>query len=142
LTAIVVMFVLGSLLNAVITVSITTMMNIRMKINEIGILRAHGVGAGQIINIFGMQGAVLGTMAFALGSVIVLFGEPYLREQIAKTFKIPTENVLNGSIWSAETAWLLALAFAVALAFSVTGVILPAILVCRISPARALQRGA
>ncbi|MCY2987569.1 MAG: ABC transporter permease [Planctomycetota bacterium] len=142
LAAIVAMFVFGSLVNAVITVSITTMMNIRMKINEIGILRAHGVGAGQVINIFGLQGAVIGAMAFALGSVIVQFGEPYLREQIAQTFKIPTDSVLIGSIWSVETAWLLALACVVAIAFSVAGVILPAILVCRMSPAQALQRGA
>ena len=142
LAAIIAISVFSPLLNAVITVYITTTLNIRMKINEIGILRAHGVGAGTIINIFGLQGAVLGTMAFALGSVMVLIGEPYLRRQIARTFKIPIENVLAGSIWSAETAWLLALACAVAIAFSVAAAILPAILVCRMSPARALQRGA
>jgi hypothetical protein len=142
LGAIVAMFVFGSLANALITLSITTMMNIRMKIHEIGILQAHGVSAGQIINIFGLQGAILGAAAFLMGSVMVFFGEPFLRQRIAETFKLPTENFLSGSIFSPATVWLLALACATAIVFSIAAVIVPAILVCRISPARAMQRGA
>src|SRR5262249_8535063 len=56
LVSLILLFVVGFVFSAVITVFITNAMSIANKTHEIGILRAHGLSAIDIVSIFGIQG--------------------------------------------------------------------------------------
>jgi lipoprotein-releasing system permease protein len=120
--------VLGTVLGASLTVLITTMMNIQSKIREIGILRTQGAGSRDILGIFGIQGLLIGVAAFALGSAIVILGEPLLRSRIGTAFNLPMAEIVTSSLGSHATWWLFALALGVAVFFSLVGVFFPALL--------------
>lgn len=132
-------FVLGCVGNAVITVAIATMMNVRAKLWEIGILRAHGAGAGDLLGILSIQGALIGSAAFVVGCAVVITGEPALRRLLDQAFRLPL-TASGPSICSPSLAWLFALVFVVSASSSMIGVLVPAIRACRIAPVEALTR--
>ena len=140
LAAIVIVFVLGCLVNASITVFVATLMNVRSKIYEIGILRAHGLGRRKVVGIFAFQGLVVGVFAFLLASAVVFLLEGRLRAVVEQVFGLAEGGVLAGSPFDSNNQWLVALAFLVAVAFSLGGVILPAAYASSLSPVEALRR--
>jgi hypothetical protein len=139
LVFLIVAFEVGFALLAVITVWITTNMNIRSKTWEIGILRAHGVGRLDVVSVFGLQALLLGGTAFLAGSLLALALEPPLTGLLRGTFRLPpgvvTTSLATPSLW-----WLFAVALVLAAAFPLVGAILPAARACRLPPVVALQR--
>ncbi|MCP3918185.1 MAG: hypothetical protein GY711_21760 [bacterium] len=133
-------FVLGCVVNAAITVFVATMMNVKSKTFEIGILRAHGVRRSQVVGIFASQGLAVGALAFALSAALVWFLEPRLRSIVRQVFALQSDGLLAGSPFAAELWWLPVTALTVALAFSFGGVVLPAAFASRLSPVEALRR--
>jgi len=140
LAFIVAVFVLGAVVNAAITVAVATMMNVKSKIFEIGILRAHGLRRGQILGIFAAQGLIIGASAFVMATGAVLLLEPTLRGVVRQVFGLDDASVLAGSPFDARFWWLSATTLAVAVVFSVGGVLLPAADACRLAPVEALRR--
>ena len=133
-------FVLGCVVNAAITVFVATLMNVKSKIFEIGILRAHGLRRRAVIGIFASQGVLVGTLAFLTSVVGVWLLEPGLRTVVRQVFALEGEGLLAGSPFELELWWLSVTAFGVALAFSFGGVVLPAAFASRLSPVEALRR--
>jgi ABC-type lipoprotein release transport system permease subunit len=132
-------FVLGSILNGAITVLVSTLLNVKNKTWEIGILRSHGVSTGDVVGIFLIQGLVIGLAAFVLAAGFVLAVEPWLRGIVCQAFALKPGTVLTGSPFDLELWWLSALVLSVSAGFSLLGVILPAIRACRLSPVEALR---
>jgi ABC-type lipoprotein release transport system permease subunit len=131
--------VFGCVLNAAITVWITTMMNVKSKTWEIGILRAHGVGDRDVLGIFGTQGLLVGAGAFAVAAVAVWLLEPILRAGVSYAFSLKAGGVLTGSPFEPSLWWLPATVLAVSVGFSLVGVLLPAVFACRLSPVEAMR---
>ena len=119
---------------------VTTMMNVHTKRWEIGILKAHGMRTRTILSIFALQGAIIGAAAFAIGGGLVVVLEPVLRTWIGRSFNIPMQTVVSGSLCSVNSAWLLATALVVALLLSTLGVMLPAMRAAAKLPVETLQR--
>lgn len=133
-------FVLGCILNAAITVWITTMMNVKSKTWEVGILRAHGVGDCDVLGIFGTQGLLVGAGAFAVAVAAVWLLEPVLRSGVRYAFALKADGVLMGSPFEPSLWWLPATVLAVSVGFSLIGVLVPAVFACRLSPVEAMRR--
>jgi putative ABC transport system permease protein len=140
LVAVVGFFAFGCVVNAAITVLITTMMNIRSKTWEIGILRAHGVHGGDVVTLFACQGVLIGSAAFAVGAAAVAVVEPLLRGLVCQAFSWKPGTVLTGSPFQASLWWLSATVLAVSVGFALAGVLVPAALACRLSPVEAFRR--
>ncbi len=132
-------FVLGCVLNAAISVCISTAMNIRAKVYEIGILRAHGVGNGRILAIFGAQGTLIGTAAFLVAVGFVFLLGPALQGLIGEAFGLKDGLCLTATPFDPALWWLPALVLGVSVGFSLLGVLIPAALACRLSPVAALR---
>lgn len=135
----VVFFALGCAANAAITVCVATMMNVRSKIYEVGILRAHGLRRSEVLGIFAWQGALIGLAAFALAVLVVLIVEPFIRDGVVEMFSLDGGQVLAGSPFEARWWWVPTSAFAAAFLFSLVGVLWPAARACRLSPVEALR---
>ncbi|MCB9897400.1 MAG: FtsX-like permease family protein [Planctomycetes bacterium] len=135
----VVFFALGCAANAAITVCVATMMNVKSKIWEIGILRAHGLRRGQVLSIFASQGACIGLLAFVLAVLVVLLVEPLVRSGVLGLFSLEGSELLQGSPFELRWWWVPASAFAAAVLFSVCGVLAPAWRACQMSPVDALK---
>jgi hypothetical protein len=133
-------FVTGCVLNAAITVWITTMMNVKSKTWEIGILRAHGVGNADVLATFATQGLLVGTAAFACAAALVWLLEPLLRTLVCHAFALKGGGVLTGSPFDASLWWLPAIVLTVSVGFSLIGVLMPAIFACRLTPVEAMRR--
>lgn len=133
-------FVLGCVLNASITVLVATMMNVKSKIFEIGILRAQGVRVRAVLGIFASQGLAIGALAFVVAALCTLALEPLLRGPVRQVFGLESGGVLAGSPFEAGLWWLSATALFVAVAFSFCGVVVPAAFACRLAPVEALRR--
>jgi len=140
LAGIVVVFVLGCLVNASITVLVATLMNVKSKVYEIGILRAHGLRRREILSIFATQGAVVGTLAFVAAVLVVLLLEPRLRVVVRQVFQLREGSVLAGSPFDVQWWWLAPTAFLIAALFSLGGVLIPAYTATSLSPVDALRR--
>ena len=132
-------FVFGVVLNAVITVVITTIMHVKNKTFEIGILLAHGVKPRDAWNVFVLEGFAIGLIAFLIASLAVWVGEPYLRQLTAQGFGIDADMMLAGSPFDSTRWWLPVLVLGVSVLFSVFGVALPAWFACRLRPVVALR---
>lgn len=130
----------GCLVIAGINVSSTTMMRLEQKTYEVGLLRTHGVSSGEIITIFAVQGLVLGVVSSAVGFAFVALVEPYLGALVGQTFRLPISTIVPGSFLSTAPWWLLVLAAGVGVGFSLVGVVIPALRVCRLTPVEALRR--
>ena len=133
-------FVLGCVVNASITVLVATMMNVKSKIFEIGILRAHGVRVREVVGIFASQGLTIGLLAFLVAAAAVFALEPPLRTPVRQAFAVEPGTVLVGSPFDGGLWWLSTAALLVAIVFSFCGVVLPAAFACRLSPVEALRR--
>jgi hypothetical protein len=139
LVFLVMLFVVGFAFNAVITVLITNAMNIANKTHEIGILRAHGLGAFEIVSIFGIQGVVCGMVAFVLGSALMVGVEPLLTGLLRETFKLPPESIPT-PLFSTAHSWLFVWSSVLAVCAALVGAVLPALQACRLTPVQAMHR--
>jgi putative ABC transport system permease protein len=115
-------------------------MNVKAKTYEIGILRAHGVGGGRVLAVFGVQGVLIGLAAFAAAAGAVWLLEPSLRGLVAAAFGLKSGAVLTGSPFEAALLWLPGAVLGIAVGFSLLGVLVPASFACRLSPVEALRR--
>lgn len=132
--------VLGCVLNGAITVLVSTLMSIRSKTFEIGILRAHGFRDGEVLAIFLLQAIVLGTLALAVATAAVYLAEPAFRELVCGAMRIRAATFATSSLFI-RSAWpLFAVAAGICLGFSAIGVAIPAAWACRLSPVEALRR--
>jgi hypothetical protein len=132
--------VLGCVLNGAITVLVSTLMSIRSKTFEIGILRAHGFRDGEVLAIFLLQAVVLASFALLLASTAVYVAEPPIRGLICQAMGIRPGMFSVASLFTPSSVWLFTLAAGIALVFSVVGVAIPAAWACRLSPVEALRR--
>jgi hypothetical protein len=132
--------VLGSVLNGAITVLVSTLMSVRSKTFEIGILRAHGFRDGEVLLIFLFQAVLLGLLAMAFAVAVVVLAEPVIRNLVCNVTGIRATAFVAASPFSRSLVWLFVVAALVAVAFSVAGVIIPAAWACRLSPVEALRR--
>lgn len=132
--------VLGCVLNGAITVLVSTLMSIRSKTFEIGILRAHGFRDGEVLAIFLLQAVVLASFALLLASAAVYVAEPPIRGLICQAMGVRPGMFSAASLFTPSSAWLFTVAAGIALVFSVVGVAIPAGWACRLSPVEALRR--
>jgi len=132
-------FGLGTLFNAAITVFVSTLMNIRSRRFEIGILRAHGVGGREILSIYAFQGFFIGVLAAVIAIATVILMEPYLRSLISTSFHFQMSSFITQPILSKDLWWLYTCATGTGLLFSLMGVLFPALTAVRLSPAESLQ---
>ena len=132
--------VLGCVLNGAITVLVSTLMSIRSKTFEIGILRARGFRDGEVLAIFLLQAIVLGMLALAVATAAVYLAEPAFRELVCGAMRIRAASFASSSLF-VRSAWpLFAAAAGICLGFSAIGVAIPAAWACRLSPVEALRR--
>jgi hypothetical protein len=75
-----------------------------------------------------------------LAAAATWLGEPFLRDVVSQVFNLKEGAVLSGSPFDDDRWWLAPLAFGVAVAFSLGGVILPAFYASSLSPVEALRR--
>ena len=136
LTLLVGLAVLGCVLNGAITVLISTLMSVRAKTFEIGILRAHGFRDGEVLAIFLWQAVLLGGLALALAVTVVGLAEPWVRELVCGAIGIARLAFVAVSPFSMSARWLFSVAAAIAVAFSVVGVTIPAAWACRFRPSK------
>lgn len=132
--------VLGSVLNGAITVLVSTLMSVRSKTFEIGILRAHGFRDGEVLLIFLFQAVLVGLLAMAFAAAVVFLVEPVIRSLVCNATGIRATAFVAASPFSRSVVWLFVVAALVAVVFSVAGVIIPAAWACRLSPVEALRR--
>jgi hypothetical protein len=137
---IVVVFTLGCCLNAAIAVLVTSMMRVRTKAYEIGLLKAHGVSGGEILKMFCFQGLLIGGAGFLAACAVVVVLEPFIRRGLATVFGMSLDVVIEGAIHGAGAWWLFGLTLLVAMGFSLAGIILPALSAYRLSPVEALHQ--
>ncbi len=132
-------FVGGCVLLATLFVLHATLMNVRSKIWEIAILRAHGVGSRDILSIFALQGFLLGGASFVAATLFfAVFGRG-VDVLVGRAFSVPVE-VLSGSVGlGLSPYWLIGLVFVVAIGSSLLGVIPPALGASRVPPVQALR---
>ncbi len=139
LVFLVLLFVVGFLSNALITVLLSNAQMIAHKTHEIGVLRSLGVSAREIVSIFAIQGAVGGAVAFLAGGLLVAAVEPFFSGLVLDTFRLPAEalpaRLLSPGHWPLYLAALL-----LALGATVVGAVLPALRACRLTPVQAMQR--
>ena len=135
------LFALGGVLNGAITVLITTMMNVKSKTFEIGILRAYGFRHRDVLGIFLSQALAVGVGAFSLAAAAVWVLEPYLRHLLCQAFWLEADAFLIRSPFAAALWWLPAIGLLVAVGFSLLGVLVPAVWSCRLAPVEALRHG-
>jgi len=133
-------FVLGCVLNAAISVLVATLMNVKSKIWEVGILRSFGARTSDIFGIFLAQAVIVGSLAFLVSAGAVALLEPQLRRLIQSAFSSKVAGVFEGSPFSVNLWWLSAAVFAIAVGFSLLGVIGPAGFASRLSPVEAFRR--
>lgn len=140
LVVVVALLLFGSLVNAVVTVAVTSMMTVHARSWEIGLLRARGLSAGTVGSIFRLQGGIGGLMAFALGTVGVFAVEPVLRELLSTTLRMPMDQILVRSLASPGLWWLYLTALAIAMCTCLIALAIPTHCVCRRSPIELLVR--
>jgi ABC-type antimicrobial peptide transport system permease subunit len=115
LTLLVGLAVLGCVLNGSITVLVSTLMNIRAKTFEIGILRAHGFRDGEVMAVFLLQAVILGTLALAVATAAVYLAEPIFRELFCGALEIRTAAFATSSLFARSARWLFAVAAGICL---------------------------
>lgn len=133
-------FVFGCVFNSAITMWISTLMNVKSKTWEIGILRANGAGSGWILAVFGAQGLLVGMAAYAVAAGLVAALEPALRSGVCQVFGHRQGLILSRSPFDLTLWWLPVLVLVVSLGCSLLGVLFPAGFACRLSPVEALRR--
>jgi len=140
LAIIVLIFSIGTLMTAAITVLVTALMNVNSKSWEIGLLKALGVGDREILSIFLIQALLISVAGFLGAGFIAGFIEPLLfRGWLAAVFGNGISDVIRGSIAGPENWFLGGIAFAVAIGFSLIGMAFPAAKACRVIPVEALN---
>ena len=78
--------------------------------------------------------------ALGFAVMVVLAAEPWIRSLVCGAMGIRTTAFVAASPFSADARWLFLVAAAIAIAFSVAGVTIPAAWACRLSPVEALRR--
>ena len=96
LTLLVGLAVLGCVLNGAITVLISTLMSVRAKTFEIGILRAHGFRDREVLAIFLLQAVLLGGLALVFAVAVVGLAEPWVRELMCGAVGTARQRVRGG----------------------------------------------
>ncbi len=135
LAVLVAVFVLGAALNAMVGNGVTASLNIRSRVREIGILRAHGVAPGAIVSVFAIQAALIGCVAFVAAVFVLALGENALAGLLRRVFGDGApSSVLALDLW-----WLFAVALAVSVLFSLAGVVFPAVRAARRHPVESLR---
>lgn len=115
------------------------------KTKEIGILKAVGMSRGMVARIFLLQGAVIGLVGTALGTVVGLLVIHYRNQVAALLAKImgveifPKELYHLSQIPARVTEGDVLVIVALALAICVLASLVPALYASFLSPARALQ---
>ncbi|MBI3467751.1 MAG: FtsX-like permease family protein [Planctomycetes bacterium] len=130
----------GSLANASLALAVCMIITMRAKRPEIGLLQALGMGRRQIVTIYGLQGALVGSAGALVGCSIgmavwlAVYGWLLRAIELDKSpVHWPSELINLDVLWLAAVAWLLALAC------SVIGFALPALFACRVQPVEALR---
>ena len=126
----------GSLFSGALCVLLTSLLNLRQKTYEVGILRANGASRADVLAIFLIQATALGLASFTLGALLTLL-EPVARPMLCQLIALKPD-ALRGSpllIW-----WLPASALAVCVATSLLAAVVPAWLVCRMAPVDLLRQ--
>lgn len=131
-------FVLGVIVNAALSIFITTLMNIKTRMHEIGILRTFGLNLFQILRIFIVQGVLLGVLATLIALAVIGWIEPLIRPWILQLLGVapqyfPQEGLLD--LW-----WLAVVAASVATLFGLGGLVVPTTWACSLKPIDALRR--
>ena len=138
LASAVALFCLGVLFNTVLSVFITSLMNVKTRIHEMGLLRVLGMGNRQIARIYALQGTVIGFVATLVALAAVALIEPLVRPLIFRMLSIAPNAIPLGSVL--DLGWLMAITGGVAVLFSLAGVLLPTLWACRLAPVEALRR--
>ena len=139
LVCLVMLFVLAFSVSSGSTVLISNALQLASKTHEIGILRAHGLSAGQIVGLFAFQGLTAGLGAFVVGGLLVAAAEPWTSAVVRATFRLP-EQALPVRLADVSQGPLFALALLLAVFATTTGAVLPAWWASRLTPVEAMQR--
>lgn len=141
LLVLVALFVGGCLVNAGLSVTISTAMRYQAKRHEIGVLRAMGLPMADLVRIFAVEALAIGVAAFVLAAGSVAILEPtLLRHLLARTLLPGLEASALGTPLGSESWMLLAGALVIATGCSLLGVLVPAIRACRVAPVEAMRR--
>jgi hypothetical protein len=133
------LLVFGYLASTLLTVPAASALDIRSKMRDIGILRAHGLGCRDVVTLFGLEALIVGLGAFVSGSAIAVALEPVVRSLIEKVSGIGFEAMRGESILSARMADLYVAAFVLTTVISTLSVVLPVIGISRQLPVHALR---
>lgn len=90
----------SAVLAGFVTTWITTNVYMRAKRREVGIMRSLGLGPRGIARIFGIQGAVVGSVGFLLALVLGLAIEPSLTAVLAATLDSDASKILPERLFS------------------------------------------
>ena len=134
----VVLFVLGSVLNASANSGAVSWMDLATKLKEIGVKMAYGVTRRDIVLTYLAEGFLVGVIACLLGTLLVLGGDPLLRNLTHQTIGLGQDFFLV-PIFSAVTGWLYGLAALIVIGFNIVGTFIPTWLALRKSPIELMQ---
>ena len=132
-TMLVVLFVSGSVLNAIANSSAVSWMDLATRLKEIGVKMAYGVTRTDITLAYLTEGVLVGVIACLCGTALVIGTEPFLRDLIERTIGLGPEFFLV-PIYASAMAWVYGVAAAVVIAFNMLGTVIPTWLALRRSP--------
>ena len=130
LTIFIIIFALGCAINGCLSVLITSLMHVRSRFRELGILRSLGAKTCDIIQIYASQGIIIGVVAFVCSGLVVTIVEPLLRLGLRSFVHLPKEA------WEqfptpVRLLWLDLIVIGIALGFSLIGTLVPAAMASR-----------
>ncbi len=139
LTFLVTLLVFGSVVGGMLNVLITTWLNTKTKMYEIGILRAYGGSRRTIVGMYLKRAFLLGICSFVPALVLAALLEPQVRLLLGM-FYLPLSSIVSVSIVNIRFFWLHAVALLVCMLCSVLGVMLSVWRTCKPPIRELLQR--
>ncbi|MFA4871527.1 MAG: FtsX-like permease family protein [Patescibacteria group bacterium] len=141
LTFLVMMIVVGNVISGILNVVITTLMNTKTRIYEIGILRAHGASNRLIKRIFFQLGLMMGFASFAVAFAAAPLVIELIAFSIKKAFSVELTRIMSVPFISFDYWWLHLLGLLITVLFCVFGVFWSALLACKTPIVKALISG-
>jgi len=132
------MIVIGSVISGILNVLITTLMNTKTRIYEIGVLRAHGASNKFIKRIFFQLGLIMGVTSFIVAFSLTPLVIELISFSIKTGFSVELGKIMSVPFLSADYWWLYAIGLVITVIFCLFGVFWSAMLACKTPIVKAL----
>ena len=132
------MIVIGSVISGILNVLITTLMNTKTRIYEIGVLRAHGASNKFIKRIFFQLGLIMGVTSFIVAFSLTPLVIELISFSIKTGFSVELGKIMSVPFLSTDYWWLYVIGLVITVIFCLFGVFWSAMLACKTPIVKAL----